>query len=533
MQRMPMDNYEKTHAQFEWKLPGHFNFGGDVVDYWAQTPDKTALIWTNQEGREKIFSFADIKRLTNQFANVLAAHGVKRGDRVLIVLPRLPHWQIAMVGCNKLGAIPIPCVTMLTEKDIRYRSEHSGAIAAVTTAEHTTKFGDHFKVRLSVGDAPGWLDFDRAVAEADEHFTPVPLRMTDPAILFYTSGSTGMPKGVLHSSAALFSWRGSAWYWLSLNEDDLMWCTADTGWSKAGTSILYGPWSCGSAVLFHDGPFDPESRLALLERYQVSVFCASATELRRLMLEDMKSRNLNRLRLTVSAGETVNPDIVRAWRDLTGAQLLDGYGQTETLMTVLNYPSMPVKPGSMGRPLPGVEAAIIGDGDQLLSAGETGRLAIKAPNPQIMLGYYRDEKRSAKSYVEANGERWFITGDNAHMDEDGYIYYEGRGDDIINSAGYRIGPVEVENVLLEHPAIHECAVAASPDPDRGEVVKAFIILSAGYHASDELARDIQTFAKELTAPYKYPRKIAFVDDLPKTTTGKIQRRLLKQAEFAR
>ncbi|BFM15120.1 acyl--CoA ligase [Maricurvus nonylphenolicus] len=531
MQRLTMNRYAETHQEFGWGVPDTFNFGADVVDVWAQDPERKALIWLNEEGDEKHFSYQDIKHLTNQFANMLAAQGVGRGDKVIIMLPRLPQWQIAMVGCNKLGAVPIPCVTMLTEKDIRYRVEHSGAVAAVTTAEHTHKFGDDFKARVSVGAREGWIEFEEGLAQQSNHFEPVRLSADDPAILFYTSGSTGLPKGVLHSARGLFTWRVSAWYWLSLTENDLMWCTADTGWSKAGTSILYGPWSCGCTVLFFEGGFDPEKRIDLLEKYGVSVFCAAATELRKLVQLDVSDRDLSQLRLTVSAGESVNPEVVRAWRDSSGSDLLDGYGQTETLMTIVNYPSMPVKPGSMGKPLPGTDAAILNETGNILPAGEPGSLAIKADNPQIMLGYLGDAERTASCYVEAEGQRWFLTGDNAYIDADGYIFYEGRDDDVINSAGYRIGPVEVENALMEHPSVQECAAVASPDIERGEVVKAFIILKEKVQGNEVLVKDIQNFTKQLTAPYKYPRKVEFVKELPKTATGKIQRKLLKQQEF--
>ena len=531
MRRVPMATYEQALEEFEWEIPDTFNFGADVIDEWAKEPDKLALIWANSEGRERRLTFRDVAALSNRFANLLAANGVAAGDRVVVMLPRIPEWQVAMVGCHKLGAVPIPCVTMLTEKDVAYRVRHAGAAAAVTTADNTHKFGEGCRCRISVGAAEGWIEFEAGLQAASDEFTPRRNAAEDPAVLYYTSGSSGMPKGVSHSSRGLFSWRVSAWYWLSLTETDVIWCTADTGWSKAGTSILYGPWSCGSAVLFYDGPFEPEKRFELLERYGVTVFCAAATELRQLTVLDSTSADLSSLRLTVSAGESVNPEIVRSWKERTGSPLLDGYGQTETLMTVLNYPGMPVKPGSMGRPLPGTDAAVLDEHGNAAPAGDTGRLAIRCPNPQIMLGYWRDDELTAQSHIEVDGERWFITGDMASMDAEGYFFYDGRGDDVINSAGYRIGPMEVENALMEHPAVLECAVAASPDPDRGEVVKAFVILNDGHVGDEALVTELQEHAKRFTAPYKYPRRIDFVGDLPKTVTGKIQRRVLKQREF--
>ncbi len=529
-----MTDYAATYRAFRWEVPEHFNFGADVVDAWAADAAKPALIWCDGQGRERRLTFAEVARLSNRFANLLQGHGVGKGDRVIVMLPRIPEWQIAMVGCAKLGAVPVPCVTMLTEGDIAYRASHSEAVAAVTTRGNVHKLhGEpNLRCRVSVGGGDGWLDFEDAMGGASDAFDAVPMAREDPAILYYTSGSTGEPKGAMHAARGLYAWRGSARYWLGLGPDDLMWCTADTGWSKAGTSILFGPWSQGAEVLFYDGPFDPAARLELLERYRVTVFCAAATEFRRLIAADVGSHDLSSLKLAVSAGEALNPEIVERWRALSGVPLLDGYGQTETLMTVLNYPGMPVKAGSMGRPLPGTEVAVIGDDGALAGAGQAGQLAVRLPNPQHMLGYWKEPAKTRAAIVEAGGARWFLTGDNAYRDEDGYFFYLGRADDVIGSAGYRIGPQEVENALMEHPAVQECAAVGSPDAERGEVVKAFIVLHAGYAASQELAEELQDHAKRVTAPYKYPRRIAFVDDLPKTVTGKIRRRVLRDREYA-
>jgi len=541
MRRVSMPDYETAHRDFRWEIPECFNFAVDVVDKWAEDPAKPALIWCNEAGDERRLTFAEVSELTQRFANLLAAHGVTKGDTVIVMLPRIPAWQIAMVGCLRMGAIPIPGVTMLTEGDLAYRIQHADAKAVVTTHDNVHKFdaGHGFKALVSVGGGPEsdrgpWIDFDAGLAAQPPTFEAPVIHAEDPAILYYTSGSTGKPKGVLHASRAIFTWRVSAWYWLDLYEDDTIWCSADTGWSKSGTSVLFGPWSCGSTALHYDGPFDAAKRLELIERYGVSVFCAAATELRHLIGEDISGRDLSKLRLTVSAGESVNPEIVTRWREMTGGgPLLDGYGQTETLMTVLNYPAMPVKPGAMGRPQPGVDAAIIDEDDRIAAANQPGRLVIKLPNPQLMLQYLHDPEQTAASRVNVAGDTWFLTGDEARMDEDGYLFYEGRADDVINSSGYRIGPMEVENALMEHPAVRECAAVASPDPERGEVVKAFVILNGGFTGDAGLVKELQDFAKRVTAPYKYPRRIEFVTDLPKTVSGKIQRRKLKDKEFGR
>ena len=484
-----MDDYERAVAGHRLETPPTFNFGAEVVDAWARDPSKLALIWCDAHGNERRLTFDDVARASNRVANRLAVRGVKKGDRVIVMLPRVPEWQIALTACLKVGAIPIPCITMLTERDVAYRVRHSGATAAIATSAETGKFDDSaaFKARIALGSPrAGWDPWQSTDAESE-----------------------------VFAAAEVAA-------------GDTMWCTADTGWSKAGTSIYFGPWSLGSTVLFHDGPFDARRRFELLERYRVTVFCAAATELRRLVLEDPSGLDLSALRLAVSAGESVNPEIIDAWRRLTGVEVLDGYGQTETLMTVLNYPGMPVKPGSMGRPLPGVDAAVLDRNDRLHTRNARGRLVIRAPNPQLMLGYWKDPERSAAQFVEADGERWFVTGDTVDADADGYLFYFGRDDDVIGSSGYRIGPQEVENALIEHPAVQESAVVGLPDPDRGQVVSAFVILAPGFEAGGALAAELQEHVKRITAPYKYPRRVEFVDALPKTVSGKIQRGVLRR-----
>jgi acyl-coenzyme A synthetase/AMP-(fatty) acid ligase len=527
-----MSDYERTYGEHHLAVPETFNFGHDVVDAWARDERRTAMLWCDAEGNERRLSFADVAEESDRVAAWLAARGVQRGERVIVMLPRIPEWQVSMVACLKLGAVPIPCITMLTRRDVAYRVRHSGAVAVITVAEARDRFDDPaaFKAALCVGgEPPGFSDYVLA-RHHPERIAPVPVPADDPAIMYYTSGSTGQPKGVVHAARALHAWRVSAQYWLSLDEHDVMWCTADTGWSKAGTSILFGPWSLGSAVLLHDGPFDARRRFALIEHYGVTVFCAAATELRRLIREDVSGFDLSRLRLAVSAGESVNPEVLEAWQRLVKVPLLDGYGQTETLMTVLNYPGMPVKPGSMGRPLPGVDAAVLTDDGELCRAAARGRLVIRAPSPQLMLGYWQDAERTAAQFVEAGGACWFVTGDTVTADEDGYLFYVGRDDDVIGSAGYRIGPQEVENALIEHPAVQESAVIGVPDAERGEVVKAFVVLAPGHTGDDALVAVLQAHVRALTAPYKYPRLVAFVDELPKTVSGKIRRGLLRRRE---
>ena len=346
-----------------------------------------------------------------------------------------------------------------------------------------------------------------------------------------------MPKGVLHTAGSLYAWRNAAEYWLSLDEGDVIWCTADTGWSKAGTSILFGPWSCGATVLFHDGPFDVQRRFDLLAQHRVVCFCAAATELRRLVQDFDHAADLSALALTVSSGEALDPETVIRWRTLANCVVLDGYGQTETLMTVTNATGMAVKPGSMGKPLPGVEVAVAGVEGNLTQGVGHGELLIAAPNPQLMAGYFRDPERTETAYLREGDRRWWRTGDLVDIDHDGYITYAGRTDDIISSSGYRIGPQEVENALMTHQDVLEAAVVGLPDAERGEVVAAFVVLSpSGREAQqrDEhaLVAALQQHARTFTAPYKYPREIQFVDQLPKTPTGKIRRAVLREPESA-
>jgi len=512
--------YDKAYRSFRWQLPHTFNFAADVVDAWAKDPAKLALLWCDESGREERYTFQRIAELSKRLGNVLRGSGLKKGDRCIVMLPRLPQWQVAMVACLRVGVIPIPCIDMLTAKDVRYRAEHSGAAGAITTAANAAKFADlRLGMKLSIGRADGWVDFDAAIEAAHEACEAERIAIEDPVAMYYTSGSSGDPKGVTHAARALYAWRLSSQLWHDLKPADLMWCTADTGWSKAGTAILYGPWSCGAAVLFYNGRFDARERLALLAKHRVTVFCAAATEFRRLINEDASAHDLSALRLAVSAGETVNPEIVRRWQALTGIALLDGYGQTETLMTVLNYPFMAVKPGSMGKPLPGVEIAI-----------PEGQLAIRLPHPQMMLGYWNEPERAAAAKVRIGSDEYWLTGDMVRQDEDGYLFYEGRADDIIGSAGYRIGPMEVENALLEHPAVQESAAVGKPDAERGEIVKAFVVLKPGRTGTRELAAELQEHVKRATAPYKYPREIEFVAELPKNASGKLLRRVLRDRD---
>ncbi|MCW5886838.1 MAG: AMP-binding protein [Anaerolineales bacterium] len=519
-----------VQQRFKWEIPQTFNFGSDVIDRIARECDGPALICENEAGAQQRYAYSDIAELSSKFANVLADKGIGKGDFVLVMLPRIAEWPVAMVALLKLGAIPIPCIEMLTQRDLMYRAENSGAVGAICRAEHCAKFeGWNFpaKAKIAIGQAPGWSSYEAEIARASGTFEAVQVQAEDPCIMYYTSGSTGNPKGVLHSSRALYSWWVSAAYWLDLRPGDIIWCTADTGWSKAGTSILFGPWSRGACSFIYDGPFDPSSRLRLLEKHRVNVYCAPSTELFRLLDEPIKQFDLSALRRTVSAGESVNPVVSERWRAATGMDVAEAYGQTETLMTVVNYANQEVRPGSMGRAGPGCHIEIIGPDGDVLTDGEEGDIALLLPNPQMMLGYWKDPERTAACFLNGRQGHWYITGDRGRRDQDGYIWYAGRKDDIINTAGYRVGPMEIENALLEHPSVLECAVVGKKDSGRGEIVKAFVVLRNGYHPYPAMVAELQQHCKAQTAPYKYPREIAFIDSIPKTPTGKIRRAELR------
>jgi acyl-coenzyme A synthetase/AMP-(fatty) acid ligase len=390
--------YADLVREFRWDIPATFNFGVDVVDAWAAERDGLALVWENAAGAEATYRFSDIARLSNQLAQALRRLGVGKGDRVVVMLPRIPEWQISLIACLKLGAIIIPCIEMLTPRDIEYRVRNSEAKAAICRAEQIGKFADvldQVPIRVAIGGAPGWLDWQQVITSGTGGFSPETVAAEDPAIMYYTSGSTGHPKGVLHASRGLYAWRIAAFYWLDLTPEDRIWCTADTGWSKAGTSVIWGPWSCGACAFMYDGPYVPSERVRLLAKHRVTVFCASGTELNRLASEDISKLDISALRRTISAGEAVSPIIAERWEKTTGCKVSEAYGQTEALMMVLNYPSEPLRYGSMGRPQPGLDIAIVDDQGRPVPDGEEGHVALKAPSPQLMLRYWKDPERTA------------------------------------------------------------------------------------------------------------------------------------------
>ncbi len=534
--RAGRDAYRRLSEDFRWEVPEAFNFGCDVVDHFAKTAGQPALLWRDRAGRERSLSFDEVRDASNRVAHLLRSLGVAPGSPVIAMLPRIPEWHILVVGALKAGLVVIPSSTLLRPKDIAYRAEHSGAVAIISSDEQLTavdsvrdrlgSVSQFIQVRRGAGRAArGWLDFSTALEQCPDDATAHhPTRSSDPALVYYTSGTTGPPKAVLHTHSYTWAQRYSSLFWHGVRQGDRVWTTSDTGWAKAAYGVIFGPWSWGAEVFLYDGPFEPRNELKLLGDVAPQIFCAPPTEFRLLVKEDLSALRGVKLRECLSAGEPLNPEVIRAWRDATGATIRDGYGQTETLLLVGNFPGVPVRPGSMGLPMPGHEVQVIDAASQPLAAGEIGDIALRGRPPGLFAEYWKDPSATRRC---RRGE-WYVTGDRAWRDEDGYFWFVGRGDDVIISAGYRIGPFEVESALIEHPDVVEAAAVAAPHPDRGSIVKAYVVLRAGVAGSDALVKQLQQHVKQVTAPYKYPRAVEFVASLPKTVSGKIRRVDLRQ-----
>jgi len=535
-----MKNYEKTIKEFNIDVPHFFNFGFDVVDKNAETKDKIALIWIDTDGETyQDYTFSDLQSMSNRFANVLRKQGFQKGDNLYVMVPRVPEWYSVMLGCFKLGVIPMPAPKILKEKDIDYRLKASKARGAVVYGDSIEKFGnlstpDNFTKIAIKYESKGWQNYKNLMENASENLSREdvePTKSTDPLIIYFTSGTTKFPKMVLHDQTYALGHYITARFWQDLTENDIHWTLSDAGWGKAVWGKLFGQWLIGTTVVMHNQAdrFDPELHLNILQNFGITTFCAPPTAYRMLILQDLSKYDFSKLRHTVSAGEPLNPEVIRKWKEHTNTLIHDGYGQTETVNIIANYPCLEVKPGSMGKPAPGFTIDIVDDETNPMPFNEAGHIAVKAEGKNqvgVFKGYYRDEEATNAAFH--NG--WYFTGDKAYKDEDGYFWFVGRSDDVIKSSGYRVGPFEVESALQTHNAVAESAVIGAPDKLRGTVVKAFIVLKPGYEGSDKLIRDIQEHVKNETAPYKYPREIEFVDNLPKTVSGKIRRVELRQME---
>ena len=527
-------DYATTYERFDWETPERFNFGRDVVDGWEE--DRPAMIWLGTSGEERRLTFGDFSRLSNRFANVAREMGVSRGDRVMVLLGKVPEWHAILTGLLKLGAIAIPCAPQLRSSDLKFRAGHSGSVAMICGPEGLGEVekmrGDAPNLRyfVSVGEEnEGWESLEDLIDNASEDFSAEDTSSDEGSFILYTSGTTKNPKGALHTHGYTHGKRMQARYWLDLRDGDRLWCTSGTGWAKSIWNVYLGPWSLGTEIFFHEGGFDPAERLDLIQRYGITVLCQAPTEYRLLAkTPELKSADLSKLRHAASAGEPLNPPVIERWKELHGVTIYDGYGQTENTLLVGNFPGLEVRPGSMGKPSPGCDVKVIDPDGNECPPDEPGDIALANRIPCLFKEYWNQPDETEAVFRDG----YYLTGDRAYRDEDGHLWFVGRSDDVILSAGYRIGPFEVESILIEHQAVVESAVVPAPDEDRGSVVKAYVVLGKDYEPSDGLAREIQDFCKAQTAPYKYPRRIEFISELPKTTSGKIRRVELRQREMA-
>ena len=518
------------------EYPDNFNFGYDVVDKIAnETPEKRALVWCNMEGEEHIFSFADIKKYSNQMANVFQGAGIGRGDRVMLILKRHYEYWFAAVALHKLGAVMIPATHMLTVSDFVYRIQSSKAKAIVCTTQNEVpekitaalKEADMTARLWCVQkDADGFENLTEAMKEASGELERVQTKATDPMMLYFTSGTTGYPKGVIHEHSYPLAHIVTAKYWQQAEDNGLHFTVAETGWAKASWGKIYGQWLIGSAVMVYDfDNFDPKQLTAVINRYGVTSFCAPPTVYRYLVrkgIPDMPS-----LKHATTAGEMLAPEVFRKFTERTGLQLCEGYGQTETTLLMANFKGYDAVEGSMGTPSPFYNIELRGKNGKPVDTYEIGEVVIvpekAGKQPGVFAGYLDNEEQY--HYVWRDGV--YHTGDAAYVDENGRYWFHGRFDDIIKTGGFRVGPYEVENVLMEHPAVVECSVIGVPDTLRGQAIKAVIVLGAGYEPSQELELEIKNFCNQKLAEYKWIRLVAFVTEMPKTISGKIQKTVLR------
>lgn len=532
----------KSQADFEQnfkiKVPENFNFGYDVLDAWAaEAPDKVAMCWTNDHGKHIDFTYADLKDKTDRTASYFQSLGIGKGDKVLLILKRRYEFWYSIIALHKLGAVVIPATHLLTGKDIVYRCHEADIKAIVCVGDKVVL--DHVKDAkpncptlehvISIGpEIPdGFCDFTAGIENAAPFVKPAVVNSnSDVMLIFFTSGTTGEPKMVAHDFLYPLGHIVTGSYWHNLHEKSLHLTVADTGWGKAVWGKLYGQMIAGATIFVYDHEkFTPADMLKMIQDYKITSFCAPPTIFRFMIQEDITKYDLSSLKWCCIAGEALNPSVYEEFHKLTGVKLREGFGQTETTCTVLTTPWMEPKPGSMGRPNPAYNVTIIKDDGTPAEVGERGEIVVLAdPNNKpcgLFKGYLKDEKKTYDAWHDGI----YHTGDEAWRDEDGYFWFVGRNDDVIKSSGYRIGPFEVESALVSHPAVVECAITAVPDPIRGQVVKATVVLAPAYKdkAGDALIKELQDYVKKETAPYKYPRVMEFVDELPKTISGKIRR----------
>jgi acetyl-CoA synthetase len=576
--RIEFESYEDFYANYRCEVPDNFNFAYDVVDEWARLePEKTALVWTDDTGIMKTFSFADMKRLSDKAANVLHALGVKKGDVVMLMLKQRPEVWIMMTALMKIGAVCIPGTYQLTAKDVEYRCNIAEVrlLIAVDDAELLTNIAEargrcaKLKHIAVVGGMTAngaalpadYIDLRAEIEKAGDDFSRVPAKTQDPMLIYFSSGTTGMPKMVLHNHSLPLGHIVTARYWHCVEENTVHLTQTDSGWAKFAWGKIYGQWICGAAIGVYDTEkFTPKGMLDAIQRLKPTTFCAPATIFRYLIKEDLSGYDFSFIRHTSVAGEPLSPEVYHKLKELTGLEIREGFGQSETSVMAAVFKWLPVKPGSMGKPAPLFGLKLLDEDGALCDNGITGNMSItcagknmyeigragtpSAPDanaddgasvpvigasdfPGLFRGYWKDQEITANCWSGGT----YQTGDMAWRDDEGYLWFVGRNDDVIKCSGYRIGPFEVESALMEHPSVLECAVTAAPDPMRGQVVKATVVLARGFSASEELKHELQNHVKRVTAPYKYPRIVEFVSELPKTISGKIQRNMIRKKDF--
>lgn len=531
-------SYEDFINNYSVNVPENFNFAFDVVDEYAKTdPEKKAIVWSDETGEERVFTFADVKHYSNKTANYFKSLGIKKGDPVMLILKRRYEFWFCILALHRLGAIGIPATHLLTKSDIEYRNNAASIKMIVSTYdEEVIKNVDDahadsptLKTKVCLfGKCEGWHTFHDEFEEFSDVFErPTGSKDTtikDTMLIYFTSGTTGMPKMVQHNFSYPLGHIVTAKYWQNVEDNGLHFTFSDTGWAKAVWGKIYGQWICGSAVFVYDfnHRFDPTELMHMIEKYKITTFCAPPTIYRFFIRADLRAIDFSSLNYCVVAGEPLNPEVFKQFYDATGLRLMEGFGQTEMTVAIATLPWIKAKPGSMGRPVAGYDVELHDENGNVCDAGEEGQIVIRTDRIRpvgLFDGYYRDEALTHSVWHDDV----YYTGDMAWQDEDGYYWFVGRADDVIKSSGYRIGPFEVESALLEHPAVLECAITAVADEMRGQIVKATVVTTKGYTPSDDLVTILQDHVKHVTAPYKYPRVIEFVEELPKTISGKIRR----------
>lgn len=537
--RTDFESYEDFQENFKILVPENFNFAYDIVDAYARdSPEKIAIVWCDDYGEEKIFTFKDMKYYSDKAANFFVKHGITKGDYVMLTLKSRYEFWFCILGLHKLGAIAVPATHMLKTRDIVYRIKKAGLKMIVCISENDVP-EQVDEAHMECGDVPlkkamvggkareGWIDFRKELEKASPVFErptgEAATKNDDICLAYFSSGTSGFPKMVEHDNTYSLGHIVTAKYWQKVEDDGLHYTVADSGWGKCVWGKLYGQWIAGCAVFVYDyDRFEAKNMLEKASKYGVTTFCAPPTIYRFLIKEDMTHYNFSTLKYAVVAGEPLNPEVFNRFLQFTGIKLMEGFGQTETVVAIGTFPWMEPKPGSIGKPTPGYKIELMDRDDRLCEVGEEGEIVVntKEGKPVGLFAHYgKDPKKTEESWHDG----YYHTGDMAWMDEDGYFWFVGRADDIIKTSGYKVGPFEVESALIQHPAVLECAITGVPDPVRGQVIKATIVLTKDYTPSDALKKELQKHVKDVTAPYKYPRVVEFVPELPKTISGKIRR----------